>query len=380
MDFLNRISNSLIRQLANFSWQHPFSSSKQILRFLSNRSKRLCSAIFQIRRSGFIPDIEIHVLGGLGDSIVATRWVKEFMSQLKSEVKVSFYSSNPKQLAWLVQLEQQTIKFFSDTYLPKRPNTPRIQIGHQVQLSSGKIENLRECFISLSLSKNLRIQPLDPEFNEQVTPILGRQISQIAISKGLRRNNYIFSSTGLRFPGDSLKIKTKIPSIQLPETYITLHNGYDENFFLTSEDSTKNYQEFQPIVDFVQENLGIPVIQVGLSTTSKPLEVAYNLLDRTNLQEVGAILDKALLHIDVESGLVHLAASLGTRCVVIFGPTPWEYFGYPTNINLFSISCTPCWWLQNDWMNTCHRSANKLCCTKDINFQEIIEQIITIVN
>ena len=364
--------------MSHFTWRHPFASLKQIFDFFSNRARRLLSAYIQFKSSGFEPNLEIHVLGGLGDSIVATRWIKEFVRQLTPDIRIAFYSANPNQLAWLVNPVNQDVKFFGDAYLPTRPNTPRIQVGHQVQLSSGTIKIVQRYFIDPALALKFQLPQLDPKFNEQITPIIGRQISETAMKLGLRRNNYVFESTGLNFPGDSLAVETQTPSIPLPEKYVTIHNGYDENFFLINENSTKNYNDFQPIVDYIQNVLNIPVIQLGISKTSNPLEVSYDLLDKTNLREVAEILKNSALHLDVESGLVHLATSLGAKCLVIFGPTPWEYFGYPSNVNIFSSSCSPCWWLENDWMNTCHRSSQKFCCTKDISPLDVIKQIETI--
>ena len=112
MNFLRRIVRALSRQLSHFTWRHPFASLKQIFDFFSNRARRLLSAYIQFKSSGFEPNLEIHVLGGLGDSIVATRWIKEFVRQLTPDIRIAFYSANPNQLAWLVNPVNQDVKFF----------------------------------------------------------------------------------------------------------------------------------------------------------------------------------------------------------------------------------------------------------------------------
>jgi ADP-heptose:LPS heptosyltransferase len=48
------------------------------------------------------------------------------------------------------------------------------------------------------------------------------------------------------------------------------------------------------------------------------------------------------MHIDDEGGLVHMATALGTKCAVLFGPTPVGIFGYEQNINICADTCKEC--------------------------------------
>jgi hypothetical protein len=59
------------------------------------------------------------------------------------------------------------------------------------------------------------------------------------------------------------------------------------------------------------------------------------------------------MHIDIDSGLVHLAAALGVQSCAVFGPSPAEYFGYPGNINIPPTFCGNCWWVNESWMDQC---------------------------
>ena len=62
-----------------------------------------------------------------------------------------------------------------------------------------------------------------------------------------------------------------------------------------------------------------------------------------SLELVKYVLKGSLLHIDCDSGLVHLATQLGTKCVVLFGQTSVWYFGYEQNINIVSKVCNSCY-------------------------------------
>jgi ADP-heptose:LPS heptosyltransferase len=90
--------------------------------------------------------------------------------------------------------------------------------------------------------------------------------------------------------------------------------------------------------------------------------VNLDLVGRTTLGEAAAIISKSRLHLDNESGLVHLATALGVKCCVIFGPTSLDYFAYETNINLAPKFCGGCWWINDTWMEQCPRGFVEARC------------------
>jgi ADP-heptose:LPS heptosyltransferase len=94
----------------------------------------------------------------------------------------------------------------------------------------------------------------------------------------------------------------------------------------------------------------------------------FNLIGKTNFLESAAILAHAALHIDGESGLVHLRHMLGKRkSVVLFGPTPVAYFSYPENVNMISENCHDCMWMIDEWNEFCSRGRNAVPeCLKSI--------------
>ncbi|MDR0485594.1 MAG: hypothetical protein LBH29_02575 [Elusimicrobiota bacterium] len=64
--------------------------------------------------------------------------------------------------------------------------------------------------------------------------------------------------------------------------------------------------------------------------------------NKTSLNELYCILKRSLLHIDIEGGCVHIAKSLGTKSLVLFGITAPELVGYEENINIMSSLCNGC--------------------------------------
>lgn len=90
------------------------------------------------------------------------------------------------------------------------------------------------------------------------------------------------------------------------------------------------------------KNNGLKVVQVG-----GPDDVnLYADIDMRNpdLRVQASLVEKAVCLLAPEGGMVHLAAAVGTKAVVLFGPTPVVLFGYPWNTNLSGSLCSPCWW------------------------------------
>ena len=74
-------------------------------------------------------------------------------------------------------------------------------------------------------------------------------------------------------------------------------------------------------------------------------EGAINLAGRTDLPELAEVLRRASFAVTVDSGPMHLAAAVGTRCVALFGPTaPWRTGPYGTGhiVVRKGLDCSPC--------------------------------------
>ncbi len=70
-----------------------------------------------------------------------------------------------------------------------------------------------------------------------------------------------------------------------------------------------------------------------------------NLAGSTSLAELAAILRKARLAVTTDTGVMHLAAALGTKVVALFGPTaPWRTgpFGSGHQVVRLGLPCSPC--------------------------------------
>lgn len=86
------------------------------------------------------------------------------------------------------------------------------------------------------------------------------------------------------------------------------------------------------------------IVQLG-TIADPPLTGVLDLRGRTTLREAAGVLAGARLFIGMVGFLMHLAAAVGTRSVVIFGGREHpDQSGYPDNVNLFTeLPCSPCW-------------------------------------
>jgi ADP-heptose:LPS heptosyltransferase len=150
----------------------------------------------------------------------------------------------------------------------------------------------------------------------------------------------------------------------LKKPYITVHHGFDSTFLpartrTTDYSSTKNIsmEQWRQIASLIREQ-GVEIIQLGSVEEERIEGVTHCLNGQTSFEEAGLLIKHSLCHIDTEGGLVHLAHAVHGRCVVLFGPTPVEFFGYPQNINLEPSGCRACWFATQNWLIECPRHTD----------------------
>ena len=115
------------------------------------------------------------------------------------------------------------------------------------------------------------------------------------------------------------------------------------------------------------------VAQLGIEEEKKIEGVTHYLNGLTSLEETGLLIKHSLCHIDTEGGLVHLATAVHARCVVLFGPTPVEFFGYPKNINLEPSGCKGCWFATQNWVIECPRHTDGPECMRGHSAASVAE-------
>lgn len=148
--------------------------------------------------------------------------------------------------------------------------------------------------------------------------------------------------------------------------YITLTYGWCKDVVLKGKTIDKVWplEYYQELVFLLKQRYPqYRLIQVGAKDNKKIIGVDDYALGY-DLEISKYILKNAILHIDCEGGLVHLATQLGTKCAVMFGPTHVSYYGYKENINISVGGCCECRHLVRG--HECMRKLDKPECMYNI--------------
>ena len=154
--------------------------------------------------------------------------------------------------------------------------------------------------------------------------------------------------------------------------YITLNVGWG----VSGMPSSKLWplMRWETLVKFLKrEYPNFKVIQLGDAEAPRLKSVDEWYLG-SPFDEVKRLLSYAQIHLDTEGGLVHLATHLGTKCVVLFGPTPVYYFGYHENDNILAGSCHDCCQIESAYWVCCRRMTGPPC-MEAISVELVMEHI-----
>lgn len=192
-------------------------------------------------------------------------------------------------------------------------------------------------------------------------PHLDNIAAEIAVAHGIKRHQ--ISQWFLGYP---LRPSAKLPP-QPHKRYITVHDGFDQNSkFSGRATKTWDLNHWNELVSMINNMWpGYEIIQLG-GGKSRPIAGVKNLIGKTSIVETMKLLSNSLLHIDGDSGLVHLAWRYGVKSIVLFGPTNKDFFGYSENINIGPNECGNCWWLEKNWLQQCPATYDTPRCMDSI--------------
>jgi hypothetical protein len=333
------------------------------------------------------------ITGDLGDHIAAARYVRD-LTKYAAPFVFDIYSSRPSVARWLFSAFancracydeatawddnrhiyplglwiRQFVSIDRDCYAPDRIRGANAVLG-EIADAIDKSETHYELFVA-------------------TTPRTDSLLARRAHFMGVGRNRISHSITGLAYGGDLLdvgKVAGVLERFDLDgRRYVTVHNGFDSDYSFLPKDapvpeagrSTRAYAGFDKVTASLKaEFRDITVVQIG-GPSSRPIPQAdFNLVNRTSLGETAELLRGALLHLDSEGSFVHLAAAVGARSCVIFGPTPVSYFAYRENINLPPPVCGDCWWVTDDWQTNCPRGMAKPQCLAERTPESVVEAV-----
>lgn len=343
-----------------------------------------------------VADCAFYIGGGFGDHLIAARYIRDLHAHVGG-FTFDTYSSHPHIAEWIFK----NTPGYQNSY-GNRFTWPMI-IGRYIVriIVTDYVANAGVVFAPWELKKNIRkllrvidsmemarqdIKNLDQFINNH--PFMDNFHAQTAVTMGHKRHNFVHSLSGLKYSGDLLQLdySTDVQSkFNLPsQPYITIADAFEYSTHTKRMGRvycTKSYPLYENLIALIKRRFpAVSIVQVGKDVSGPMRGADLVLLNKTNLCELAGVLKGSSLHIDNESGIVHLATSLGVKCCVIFGPTSFEYFSYDKNINIAPTFCGNCYWIKEDWMSSCPRGYGQARCMTEQRPEDILDRIIPVLN
>jgi ADP-heptose:LPS heptosyltransferase len=327
--------------------------------------------------------IAFEITGGMGDHILAARFIRDLTNEFPG-IAYDIYCSRPALARWifesfndcrLIMDRKANISAFRSKYLFTIQVVTFACVTYRNRGQEAKVPKKLTAIIN-NISANCDV--ILPFIQNH--PKLDGYLGHYSTMKGAR-HNFLHQMAGIPYGGDVFALRrddTVLAKHGLEHgAYITISNGYDEDAQRTDNSLiTKVYPYFADAVRQLKaSHPDLKIIQIGSSTSDPIPGTDLNLINKTTLQEASALLKHAVLHVDNEGGLVHLASALGTRSAVVFGPTLAGYFGYERNINIAPQTCGGCWWMEATWMSQCVKGHEHPPCMYTQQASHVAKQI-----
>lgn len=332
-------------------------------------------------------NMAVCITGGLGDAIIQARLIRDIAARCP---RTHFYLflPVPGQGDWIFRnqngvkavLPLELFDYYREYLCDCALVLNTFAVFNEEHFNAEKIRGMEPELLKLFASTHKKRGPWDIYIDNH--PVMDGAFARQATALGFNRYDFQAEMLGIPIPEPALNLPldfVKAEEIQKEHPrYVTVNTGFDQNFIISTRTATKCYPvtAWSELVRLIKAEFpSLAVIQVGGGNSPAVPGTDRNLAGKTSLAESAAILKGSLLHIDIEGGLVHVCASLGIRCAVLFGPTDRRYFGYPQNINLRDEECSECWWASESWMEYCPKKKMEPECMKRLTPERVLTAI-----
>lgn len=352
----------------------------------------IASSLSDLRHTAAAPTDPIiycaRITGGLGDALIIARFLRDFQRHIAAPAQFDIYFHSP-----------ETVRpFFSK--LPgfrailHEKNFPQFVERYDFALLTNQFLTFSNEHIKIArlIQRAPRVLECHEHIEQVRRPIekyiinhphLDGAFANLATKAGHKRFTYLHHMAGIPYGGDQLDIdlpQRPLPAPLASKPFITVHDGWDTKFdFQTTVDRpTKSLppQTWNDVVNHLRTHYpNHTIVQLGSNTGSEIAGVDASFKGKLSFDESLAILSASALHVDTESGLVHIATALGVPCAVFFGPTNPDWFSYKQNINLSPTQCGDCWWSTPTWMALCPIGHPTPLCMSTHNATNLITQV-----
>lgn len=331
----------------------------------------------------------VYLGGGLGDALVGSRFIRDFQQALDHvcTFDVYFVPNNCKSA-----LLFQSIKGFEKGYtLEISPAAVSyydftLKVIPSVVLVDDRINYHvleKRCPEVLKRLDHLKMA------QKEIDYFLARGwngmglFSDWSVKQQQKCYNYLHALMDIPYGGHAMSTKVDERVLERfglqSKKFMTIHDGWHVGKTLTRSRPTKALP-LEIWIKIVQQikakRPDLLIVQLGANTGHDIPGVDMNLKNKLSLDESISVLAHSALHLDVESGLVHLGTAVGTRSVVMFGPTNLDWFGYPENINIPPKQCGNCWQVTENWMDACPLKMDDAVCMSSVDATAVTNHVL----
>lgn len=389
--FINRLRGLFRSQVGMFSIFKLLFTKTFIL--VIGRVKMLFGGdrrqIMEISNDGVpVVSVAIRITGGVGDALCICRWILQVKEKFGNQVLIDIYFQNPNTIRELLRgacgvrevMDAYRWDDFHGSYDASLTANQFIQFNW-AQFNKYRLIKFAPAFIAFAIDIERSQIPYRKYMD--VHPFLDGAFADSVVFSGYCRKNFLSHVSGFSSPPGVLPVNLKDTGILgkyglNSKLYITIHDGWDLNFKIASSRPTKAYPvaHWNSLVSMLLANFPeMPIVQLGAKTGEAIEGVHHNLRNKLSFMESAFLIKNSLIHIDSESGLVHLANVLGTKSIVLFGPTNIYYYGYPENTNIAPKACGNCMWTTDSWMEICPRGLTEPVCMDSISSTLVLEAV-----
>lgn len=326
--------------------------------------------------------VAVKLSGALGDNIIRKK-VIEALVKIAPDCQIDLYSPVANSLLKSLYSNVTQVKnFIDDGGLLYSNNSEKytiaMTIANFIRVDSEKLESIEEKNVFFYRKMKLLIERCK-EYRVDFSMPLYTFFSR-AIKRG--KNCYtVYDYDGV------FDISDKDAHIKLNKDYRNSFANLNVNKYITINygnavsKNVKNQIAKQWPLDYFEKLIlllkkqypNYEIVQLG-GADAVSVKGTDRIFLGQNFEVVKYILAYSKLHIDIEGGLVHLATQLGTKCVVLFGPTQKDYFGYDENINIKRGRCHDCYGMCMD-INRCVRDMDKPECMYSITPKMVFKEV-----
>ncbi|OCG10409.1 hypothetical protein A9G24_10355 [Gilliamella sp. App6-5] len=393
MSYFDKLQQKVNKYKLLYSNKHKKAAIKLIWwNFCKLFEFKLGSQFNKSRKTQYRLDrISFFVTGGIGDILISFNYCSYLLAFLKDEIKcIDIFVQNQFLVQELIgdscfnvypvtEWNQDESIYLLDFRIDRFPFIVNNHLSLIDANSNPKTRELVKLYEEFyQLNKKIVYQPPQIDSLSIQYSIINRQnrMQQPDIYGYLN-----ISGDNYKFVPSIFNDKEVLKAFGLHEgKFITLNRGVDGTN--PHCESTKLYplDYYNSLVKLIKSEFKeYKIVQLGVSADRCQFidDVDLNLVGKTSLNQLKAILKNSFLHIDGEGGMVHLRKSLnGSVSVVIFGPTSSNFYGYSNNVNISSNACpVSCEWINDNWASYCINKQNNHTCMKSIKPILIFEEI-----